>query len=138
VVIRNMLAEIGVDVQLEKLQDAAYDERWDAGDYDFAIQGSIVDADPDDNCFNFFYSTGAWNTGKWISEEADALLDSQRATADQDKRKQAFQDLQALVRREAPHAFLYHDPDIVGFRNDVKGYKAIPEMRYLETVWLDR
>ena len=29
-------------------------------------------------------------------------------------------------------------PDIAAFSNYVKGYMAIPEMRYLETVWLDR
>lgn len=137
-VIRNMLAEIGVEVQLDPLQDAALNERWEAGDYDFRINGSIVDADPDDNDFNFFYSTGPWNTGKWISPEADELLDAERATADQDKRADAFKSLQQLLHEQAPHAFLYNLPDITGFQTYVKGCRPIPEIRYLETVWLDK
>jgi peptide/nickel transport system substrate-binding protein len=137
-VVRNQLSEIGLDVQLEKLQDAAWEEAWTGGNYDFAINGSIVDADPDDNDFNFFHSTGPWNTGKWISPEADKLLEDSRATADQAKRAELFKQLQQLLHEQAPHAFLYTRPDIVGFQSYVKGYRAIPEMRYLETVWLDK
>jgi peptide/nickel transport system substrate-binding protein len=136
--IRLLLSEIGVEVQLDLLQDAIFTERWEAGDYDFAVQGSVVDADPDDNAYNFFHSTGPWNTARWNSPEADALLDAERASADQEERAKAFQDLQMLGQQQAPFAFLYHAPDITGFHSYVKGYRPIPEMRYLETVWLDK
>lgn len=137
-IIRNMLAEIGVDVQIELLQDAELDERWSNGEYTFSISGSNVDADPDDNVFNFFYSTGPWNTGKWVSQRADELLDATRATADQEKRAEAFRELQQHLHEEAPHAFLLTAPDIVGYQTYVKGYRVIPEQRYLEAVWLDK
>lgn len=137
-VMRNMLAEIGVDVQIDLLQDAALNDRWIAGDYDFEINGSVVDADPDDNTFNFFSEGGPWNTGKWVNPEAHELLLASRATADQNLRKEAFEKLQQLLHDDAPFAFLYTSADIVGFQSYVKGYRAIPEMRYLETVWLDK
>ncbi|RIK44003.1 MAG: hypothetical protein DCC58_08850, partial [Chloroflexi bacterium] len=137
-VIKNMLAKIGVEVQIDLLQDAALSDRWTAGDYDFEINGSVVDADPDDNDFNFFSTGGPWNTGKWENARAHEILLATRATANQDERAELFRELQQLLHEEAPFAFLYTAPDITGFQNYVKGYKAIPEMRYLEFVWLDK
>jgi len=136
--LRNQLQELGLDVQLEKVEDAVYNDRWEAGDYEWAIQGSVVDADPDDNDYNFFYPDGPWNTGKWNNDEAGRLLDLERSSSDQDERAQAFQDLMRLTQKEAPLAFLYHQFDLPGYRDYVKGYRKIPEMRYLEGVWLDK
>ena len=47
-VLRGQLADIGVDVQFDLLQQAAWNERWTVGDFDWIINGSVVDADPDD------------------------------------------------------------------------------------------
>jgi peptide/nickel transport system substrate-binding protein len=135
--LRNQLQDLGLDVQLDLVDAAAYNERWEAGDYEWCIQGSVVDADPDDNGFNFFYPDGPWNTGKWNNDEAKRLLDLERSTSDQDARAEAFQELLYLTQREAPVAFLYHQFDLIGYRDNVKGYRKIPEMRYLEGVWLD-
>ncbi len=71
-------------------------------------------------------------------ESAKALLDDERASTDQDKRAKDFRDLQDLARKEAAFAFLYHAYDLPGYQSFVKGYRKIPEMRYLEGVWLDK
>jgi hypothetical protein len=55
-------------------QAATFNERWQAGDYDMFLHGSVVDADPDDGHWNIFYSEGPWNTFGYKSEEADRLL----------------------------------------------------------------
>lgn len=136
--IRNQLLQIGVDAQLTLLQDADFNNRWQAGDYDLTIQGSVVDADPDDNDYNFFYPNGPWNTGKWNRDEAKRLLDDTRSNPDQKKRAKDFQDLQDLARKEAAFAFLYHAYYLPGYQSYVKGYRKIPEMLHLEGVWLDK
>jgi peptide/nickel transport system substrate-binding protein len=137
-VLRNQFNELGLDVQVEQLQQAAWNERWLAGDYDWIINGSVADADPDDGHWNFFHSEGPWNTYKYVNPEVDKLLEGTRATGDQAERAELFHQVQALVQEDVPHAFLYHTIDTTGFYNDVMGYVAIPELRYLETVWLDR
>jgi len=136
--LRNQLQDLGLEVELDKAEDSVYSDRWEAGDYDWVIQGSVVDADPDDNDFNFFYPDGPWNTGKWNNDEAKRLLDLERSTSDQEVRAQAFQDLMRLTQQEAPLAFLFHRFDLPGYRDYVKGFRKIPEMRYLESVWLDK
>jgi peptide/nickel transport system substrate-binding protein len=135
--LRNQLLEIGVDIEIELLEAAVYNQRWQSGDYQFDIEGSVVDADPDDNVFNFFYPTGPWNSGGWKNDEVGRLLDLTRSSSDQAERAKAFQDVMDIAREEAAFGFLYHQFDLPGYRSNVKGYRQIPEMRYLETVWLD-
>lgn len=45
-VVRTALIEIGVELQFEQLQQAAFSERWQSGDYDLFIHGSVVDPGP--------------------------------------------------------------------------------------------
>jgi peptide/nickel transport system substrate-binding protein len=137
-VLRNQLTDLGLDVQFEQLQQAAWNERWQAGDFDWLINGSVADADPDDGHWNFFYSKGPWNTHGYNNPKVDALLEETRRTGVQEERADQFHQIQAILQQDVSYAFLYHTIDITGFYNDVQGYVAVPEMRYMETVWLDR
>ena len=137
-VLQSQMRDVGIDMQIELLQGAAWNERWLAKDYDWIVNGSVVDADPDDGHWNFFYSTGPWNTYSYNNPEVDSLLEQTRTTAVQEDRATLFQQIQATTSQDVAYAFLYHTPDFVAFANYVKGYVTIPEMRYLETVWLDQ
>ena len=137
-VLRNQLLELGLDVQIETLQQAAWNERWLAGDYDWIQNGSVADADPDDGHWNFFYSEGPWNSFKYNNPKVDELLEATRATSDQEERADLFHQVQSIVQQDATYAFLFHTLDITGFSTDVQGYQPIPELRHMETVWLDR
>ena len=137
-VIRTQLVDIGLDVQLESLQQAAWNERWEAKDFDWIINGSVVDADPDDGVWNFFHSEGPWNTYSYSNPEVDELLEATRTTADQTERGELFQTIQGILQDDVAFAFLYHTFDITGFYTKVQGYLPIPEMRYLETLWLQQ
>jgi ABC-type transport system substrate-binding protein len=87
--------------------------------------------------WNYFYSEGPWNTHGYANPEMDALLEQERASADQEERASLFQQIRALAQEEAPFAFLYHEPDRTVFTFGVQGYKPIPEQRYLETLWIE-
>jgi peptide/nickel transport system substrate-binding protein len=137
-VLRNQLSDLGLDVQFEQLQQAAWNERWTAGDFDWITNGSVADADPDDGHWNFFHSEGPWNTHGYNNPEVDELLEATRSTGDMEERAALFQELQAILQADVPYAFLQHTIDTTGFANDVQGYVPVPEMRYMETVWLDR
>lgn len=137
-VVRNQLADIGLDVQIESLQQAAWNERWMAGDFDWIFNGSAADADPDDGHWNFFTLDGPWNYYSYKNQEVNDLLVQTRSIGDQEERASLFQQVQAILQKDVPHAFLHHVVDITGFSNDVQGYVQFPEFRYLETVWLDR
>ncbi|CAM5669956.1 hypothetical protein SANTM175S_09461 [Streptomyces antimycoticus] len=54
---------------------------------------------------------------RWHSKEADRLIDIEELSESPTKRKQAFSDLQRLMRQEAPFVFLYQLDNIFA-RND--------------------
>jgi peptide/nickel transport system substrate-binding protein len=137
-VLQSQMKDIGIDMQIELLQGAAWNERWLAKDFDWIVNGSVVDADPDDGHWNFFYSKGPWNPQGYNNPDVDKMLEETRATAVQEDRAKLFQQVQATTAQDVAYAFLYHTPDVVAFANYVKGYVSIPEMRYLESVWLDK
>jgi peptide/nickel transport system substrate-binding protein len=137
-VLRIILEDLGLQPQVDFQQAAAFSERWQSGDYDLFIHGSVVDADPDDGHWNIFYSEGPWNTYSYNSDEADSLLEATRETSDQEERARLFQELQSVLQRDVAAAFAYHANDLAAWQNDVHGYIPIPEQRYYEKIWLDQ
>lgn len=135
-VLRTLLVELGLDPQVDFQQAAAFNERWQAGDYDMFLHGSVVDADPDDGHWNIFYSEGPWNTYGYKSEEADRLLVATRETLDQAERARLFQELQGVLQRDVAAAFAYHPNDLVAMNAAVTDLPAIPEQRYYEKVYI--
>jgi len=136
-VLRTQLVALGLDPQVDFQQAAAFNERWQAGDYDMFLHGSVVDADPDDGHWNIFSSEGPWNTFGYASEEADRLLVATRETSDQAERARLFQELQGVLQRDVAAAFAYHAKDLVAMSSAVTGLPAIPEQRYYERVSLE-
>jgi peptide/nickel transport system substrate-binding protein len=137
-VLRTMLVDLGLDPQVDFQQGAAFNERWQASDFDMFLHGSVVDADPDDGHWNFFHSTGPWNTYGYNSPKADELLAATRSTSDQAERARLFQELQTLLETDVAAAFAYHVDDLIALHKDIQGWVSIPEQRYYEKVWLDR
>lgn len=50
---------------------------------------------------------------RWTSDDADRLIDREELTVDPDERLEAFAELQALLREEAPFVFLYQIDNIL-------------------------
>lgn len=136
-VMRDQLAEIGVELQLDIKQSAANNEQWLAGDYDMNINGSVVDADPDDGHWNFFYSEGPWNTYGYDGVDTDALMELTRSTNDVEERRQAWLDLARILNENVVYAYLNHTFDFVAYRGNIQGFREIPEIRHLESVSIE-
>jgi peptide/nickel transport system substrate-binding protein len=75
--------------------------------------------------------------GGWIGkhyarvEGLDKLIDEARSIVDQNRRKQIYARIQALIREEAPSVFLYTQNDTLGISRKV-AYEARPD----EWLWL--
>ena len=70
--------------------------------------------------------------------KVDRLLEATQSTGDMKERATHFPEMQAFLPADVPDAFLHHTIDFTGSYNDVKDYVPVPEMRYMECVWLDR
>lgn len=136
--LRNIFNNIGLKVDLDLVQGAVWNQRWLKGDYDMVINGSVVDPDPDDAVYNFFFSTGPWNTYGYKNPKVDDILTKQRLELDQKKRAQMLWDMEDILLAEAPYVFTHHTPDVTGYYKYVKGFVHVPEARPLDSVWLDK
>ncbi|QKY21184.1 ABC transporter substrate-binding protein [Halolamina sp. CBA1230] len=137
---RNQLNNAGFDVSIEQVTSSTYWTRYEEGDYDTTISGSVIDPDPEQSLWNFYRlpdEGGVWNWVDYESETAHDLLAEQRATMNRDERRDVLWELEDHLIQDVPHAYLHHQDDIAGVRTNVQGFQHIPGLRYFHTVYLD-
>ena len=94
----------------------------------FTINNFSIRTVPDTMVYDWYHSTGSWNTQNWHfkNAEVDQLLDAARQTADAAEQKKLYTRLQEIAVNEGPGPviFVLHHAD--GISNRVKGYQASP------------
>jgi len=105
--------------------------------FDAALSGWSGRIDPDGNMYAFFHTGGSFNDGRYSSPQVDSLLDQARATTDQAKRKQIYQDAQKVVVGDAAYIFVT-DPTVPQISSKkVQGFTLIPDgINRFSGVWL--
>ncbi|MFB6185460.1 MAG: ABC transporter substrate-binding protein, partial [Halobacteriaceae archaeon] len=148
-VMRQLLIDDGLEVEVEQVPSASYDKRLRNWDYETAISGNAVDLDPDAALYLFFLprdmggSINFWGykplkNGIKAAEKLPELLQKQRETVDRDKRRQIFHKIEDILIKDAGFAFTHHYKPWVAYTSNVKGYKPHPINRDFHTVWLDQ
>lgn len=145
-VIQAQLRKVGFDVQLVVTQvDAAHAMR-DQGDFDMFLvgRGLLFVPDPDYNLMKDYYSKNTvksgWGAFHYKDEKVDELLLKGRSIFDQARRKQIYDEVQALLLQDAPMMYLNYYVNVDAVARHVKGYQMHPtESSYhLETVSLSK
>ena len=135
------LESIGLDVELDLVTDSTYWDRFEGGDYDLSVAGSVDKPDPEESVWNFFRlpdEDGVWNWTNYENETVHELLGEQRRTIDTDERAEVLWELEDILIEESPYAFLVHNEDITAYRESVQGFTHIPSfLRDFDTVWLN-
>ncbi|MXR39988.1 ABC transporter substrate-binding protein [Halobaculum sp. WSA2] len=137
---RQQLNSAGFDVDIDQVTSSTYWSRYAELDYDVTISGSIIDPDPEQGLWNFYRlpdEGGVWNWVDYESQEVHDMLAEQRSTMDREERKGILHDIEDQLIEDVPHAYLVHQDDIAGVRNEVKGFNHIPGLRNFHTVYLD-
>ena len=97
--------EVGVDVQIEQMENAAWLTK--QGNLDFDVTVSPTNnsvGDPDGNFTKMFHSSNIGQAGNYAaynSPEADALIMAARAESDPNKRNALYEELQQLLMEDA-------------------------------------
>ncbi|MCL1950566.1 MAG: ABC transporter substrate-binding protein [Turicibacter sp.] len=125
-VIANMLGEININVDIERLEQATLLEVTGNGDFDMFILGfNPGTGDPDNMLTPMFHSSnigGAGNRGRFNSPEVDALIEAGRSEFDDVARGEIYHEAQQLIRDLAPWAFLDAGVTLHASRAEVRGY----------------
>jgi peptide/nickel transport system substrate-binding protein len=120
--------QIGIDMQLERLEPAAVRERWRVSrDFDLYFVGRILFAGFSD--YNYYHSSfiiSANEQGRnsgWANDEGDRLLDAIIREPDLEKQKQLLHDFQDVIADDLPALWFGFPRDLILVRGDMKGYQ---------------
>lgn len=97
-VIQSELKEIGIDLELVPMNQAAYISVYldkENKDYDIFLNGYVCGTDPDTYASSFVTTTD--NYLNFDSEEIDGLFDQGRATLDENERASIYKEAQKVV-----------------------------------------
>ncbi|MCR3923595.1 MAG: ABC transporter substrate-binding protein, partial [Firmicutes bacterium] len=98
-------AKVGIKVEISLLEWEAFLTAVNEGDYDLAIFGRGVEADPD-MTFHW-HSESPGNSLGYKNKEVDALIEEAVATSEQSERTQLYREAEKLIAADTPAVWLY-------------------------------
>jgi peptide/nickel transport system substrate-binding protein len=138
-VIAEYLADIGIDFQVGNEEMAVLFGSWadnaprKTGDYDVLVYDTGAGINPQQHIADYFHSanvpteenggTGA-NYTRWVSEEADALIEEAGRTPDLAERKELYCQLGELIKESNSQIFLYQFQEGHAFSSNLTGVEV--------------
>ena len=141
VVVQGMLAEVGIDADIQVFEWATYLDLTAEGEHDMFLLGwTTVTGDPDYG-LEIFHSRSFGPGGNrtfWANPEVDRLLDAGRSEIDVDRREAIYLEAQRLIHAEAPIIYTQEGEVTVGLRANVKGFTVDPARHHpYWNVWFE-
>ncbi|MGH2615073.1 MAG: ABC transporter substrate-binding protein, partial [Thermomicrobiales bacterium] len=141
VMMKDMLAQINIDVAIEPIDPGTQWERRTQQDYDMTMgSGTSDNLDPNSNMlFCCVSDVGALSsyTG-WADPEVDAIFRQTQTEMDFDKRGELYDEFQRLVVERGPSLNLVHQVNRYGARATTHNFFLDPTAHWhLEYVWKD-
>ncbi|MGY1688953.1 ABC transporter substrate-binding protein [Geodermatophilus sp. SYSU D01105] len=122
-VIASQLEEVGITVEIETLDFATWLDRQGQGDFDAFLLGWLGNLDPAAYYQEQHVTGGSNNYQGYSNPQVDQLLQQGATLADQDARKQAYDQAAQLIVDDVSYLYLYN-PDVVqGWSPGLAGYQ---------------
>ena len=140
-VFQSQLRSVGIDLELR-----SYDWGTFFGDIkkgNFQLYGMTwVGMKTPDSFRYIFHSASAppagANRGRYRSDDADRLIEQAEAMDDPVQQLPVYQKLQRVLLAELPYVPLWYEHHVAAMRNDIQGYRLVPDGNYdglVNTTW---
>jgi peptide/nickel transport system substrate-binding protein len=126
-VIQSMAAEAGFDIHIVAMEATAAGQVQRSGDYQAYLNGWSGRVDADGNTFQFLHTGQGNNFTGYSNPTVDRLLEQGRDMTDIGKRRVAYQQVWAALRRDLPVTFLYSPRNIVAMTAKLNGFRPVPD-----------
>lgn len=120
--IQAQLLKVGIDMQVKRLERAAYDEATKNGEHDARFIPMIYTT-PDHMYFFIGDSIPSPNTTRWSDPKFDEMFQKTQTTIDEDERMKTFQEMELYMLEQAVVVPIQHLKWIFAWREEVKGTK---------------
>lgn len=132
-VIQNALSKLGVKIQLQTIESGSQFTTTKSGNYEMSLTFTTSDTIDPDQLIGFTAvnpeRANALHTN-WKSDQVNALYAQERTTAEGEARGRIFQQIEAIVNKEAPFIFLYHQGVPYAYRANIDGFRVLPTSNY--------
>lgn len=138
-IIRQQLAEIGIDAEVETQESSIFFDGLGTGDFEMSVVGWVGFVDPDEYLYEIFHTEGMYNQQAYSNAELDAILEEARQEVDQDVRRDLYLEAQTIIAQEAPMAFLYANAQTSAMSHRVQGFDVNPTVSSisLRDTWIE-
>ena len=113
VAIQAMLRDVGVAVEIDKLEANTFFSRLRKKDFEVALSGWSVALFPDPSSIWHSGDRFVYNYPSYANDEVDALLDQYSSEPDPEKGAALLAEIGRLVYEDQPYTFLYWRDDLV-------------------------
>jgi len=122
------LSEIGLDATITILDNGAWNEAVNTGNYDLSLKIKGLSSSEPRSLFASMMKTSSglnksWSFG-YSNEEVDRLIDAVAGEMDMEKRKEMYNRLQEISVEELPAIPYFDDMNLVAFNKKIEGYQA--------------
>lgn len=133
---KQVAEEVGVTIDIQLMEEAAYDELIQTGDFHLRLMeiGTRSGA-ADYIMFDLFHTKGLYNQAQYkkngtglfnLGGEVDSLIDKGQQTADTDVKKEAYGEAIHRIMENAVIIPIYYKEYVVAKRNDIEGIDLSP------------
>jgi peptide/nickel transport system substrate-binding protein len=138
IIMQAQLKDVGIDMQIEKVESNTFFERLRKKDYEAALSGWSAGL--------FVDMTDIWHSGdkyefnftSYHNDEVDRLIEAAISEPDPAKNAELWKQAQALIYADQPYTFLYWMDEIVGVHGRFKDTKVdiLSAFRDLRSWWV--
>lgn len=139
VVFQEQLNQMGINSELDAVENATYLERYFSGDFDIAVMGAGGYRDPNDFLAQSWSTDGSTNAAGYSNPEMDELLLAAVAETDQEKRRELYLQIQEIGIRDLPWMMLYTSATYTSMRKKVQGFEHYlsQSLTSVRDIWID-
>lgn len=132
-IVQSYWGAIGLNVIIQKMDQALYEQRLEDGDYDSSIEWWYNDSKEPDlavrwalcgSCGNRAYYTNYQN------DRVDELVEMGTAEMDPDRRREIYREIQALAFRDVAQIPLYYFPWPNAYSTGIEGLRLRPSTQW--------
>lgn len=131
--IKTMLAQVGIDWQVDLLAPTAASARMESADYDLAQGGWQWIYDPHLAAFGSYHPQGGFNHGRSNNPKLIELIEKGRTEVDPEKRRAVYHQLEENVYNEYEDVFLFWEETAFAMSKKLRGYDHEMWLQYKET-----
>jgi peptide/nickel transport system substrate-binding protein len=117
-IITQNLKDVGVKVKVTTYDFPTIMQKGKGGEFDLLLMGFTFNLDPEIS--TLYSKAGSYNFMRYDNQTSDELLVKAKSEADPEKRKEIYDELQAIWEKDVPIISLYSDYDFAAISKQVQ------------------